>query len=500
MWQPSLYIKETLRKFIRPRTYFCDQLWTSVNIRINGDVEACACAPTKGPTFPLLSEPIEKLLNNEWFMDTRRYLLGETNLPVAAPDEEQGRIFECCVNCPVSLQDRYYINTMRLRLTEPRLIRTHRLKPAPESLLREKHANYKRMLSLLRRPVTNIGAFPIFAHIDPSNVCNLRCPFCLVGTGKLEQEPRGFMPFELFERLMERIGLYLIGLELYRYGEPMLNPDIVKMIRLASQEYRTFCSISTNFSMPLSDETIHDLIESGLSKLIIAADDVEQPFYEKYRRGGEIQTVLDNLERLIRFRKAAKSDYPRIVWQNLIFRFNEKRLKIIKSKVKKLGVDIFQVATPLIPAHEDYADWIPQSAFERGKASKHPVLITDVTISPLKLYPAKEFHLRCRVRNAVGKETWQAEHGDDGSIRIGVKLLDGSEKLKYEMGRIHLPKPLAPGEEITLETTLTAPNVDGFYFLKLGMVKENHFWFEFNPRIQEKPAIIALHVRRASEE
>jgi pyruvate-formate lyase-activating enzyme len=499
MWQPSLYITEALRKFIRPRTYFCDQLWTTVNIRINGDVEACACAPTKGPTFPLFSEPIEKLLNNEWFTGTRRYLLSEMNLPVAAPDGERGCVFECCVNCPVSLQDRYYINIMRLRLTEPGLIRTRHLKPAPASLLREKHANYKRMLALLRRPVTNIGAFPIFAHIDPSNVCNLRCPFCLVGAGKLEQELRGLMPFELFERLMERIGPYLIGLELYRYGEPMLNPDIVKMIRLAAQEYRIFCSISTNFSMPLSDETLHDLVESGLSKLIIAADDVEQPFYEKYRRGGGIQMVLGNLERLIRFRQSVKSVYPRIVWQNLIFRFNEKRLKIIKSTVKKLGVDVFRVATPYIPAHEDYADWIPQSAFERGKASKHPVMITDVTISPLKLYPAQEFHLRCRVRNALGRETWRAEHGDDGSIRVGVKLLDSFEKLKYEMGRIHLPKPLAPGEEITLETTLTAPDAAGSYFLKLSMVKENHYWFEYNPRIQEKPAVIALRVRRAGE-
>lgn len=479
MVNPLRLLKNTVRKSVQPRTYFCDHLWTSISVRVSGEVEPCSCAPNKGPLFNLLSAPVQAIWNNEWFKESRRFLLCG----------EEGRIFDCCRVCPVSLEDRYYLPTMRLRLLEPRLLHTRFLKPVSRSLLKQKHENYKSLLKILRQKTVVINANPIIANIDPSNVCNLHCPFCPVGAGELEHQPRGYMPLELYERVMEHLGAYLIYLELYRYGEPLLNPDIIPMLNLASHEFRIRTSISSNFSKPLSDDFLAGLIEGGLYRLTIAADDVEQSFYEQYRKGGNLDIVLDNLERLHRLRVKNKSPYPKIIWQTLIFRFNESRLDHIKSFVGKFGVDVFRPVPAYIPAHEDYTDWIPLGEGQRGRAAHRPEFISDVSVSPTNPSPLQTFRLQCRVTNNSG-DIWQPEHGENGSIRVGIKLLNSEQKLLCEMGRIHLSKMLAPQYSTILDTTLPAPDKPGEYFLKLGMVKENHYWFEYNPQIQEAPAIV----------
>ncbi len=481
MANPFRLFKNAIRKAVQPKTYFCDHLWTSISVRVSGEIEPCSCAPNNGPLFNILSEPVQKIWNNEWFRDTRRFLLSG----------KDGDVFDCCRICPVSLEDRFYLSTMRLRFFEPRLLHSRVLKPASNHLLKQKHENYKTLLKILRQKTDVINAMPVIANVDPSNVCNLHCPFCPVGAGEIDHQPRGYMPLELYERIMERLGGYLIYLELYRYGEPLLNPDIIPMLKLASHEFRIRTSISSNFSKKLSDAFLAGLIESGLYRLTIAADDVEQSYYERYRQGGDLDIIFDNLERLLRLRKKYKSPYPKIIWQTLIFRFNEPRLDRIKSFVKNLGVDVFRSAPAYIPSHEDYADWIPFGEGQRGKAAHRPMFISDATVSPENPLPSQPLRIQCRVTN-YSDDNWQPDHGDNGSIRVGIKLLDSDKKLLGEMGRINLLKTLPTQNSVILETKLPAPEKPGKYFLKLGMVKENHYWFEYNPQIQEIPALISL--------
>ncbi|MBN1901938.1 hypothetical protein JW926_11505, partial [Candidatus Sumerlaeota bacterium] len=212
-----------------------------------------------------------------------------------------------------------------------------------------------------------------------------------------------------------------------------------------------------------------------------------------YRRGGRIDLVLDNLDRIIRLRRKLKTSYPKIIWQNLAFRYNEDRIPEIRAHVKKMGVDIFRQVSPYIPMHEDYAEWIPQRG-KRGEIAKGPVFVDRVIITPPQIKSGETFELECHVTNR-GKKIFPQEHGDDGSIRVGIKILDESKRLKWEIGRIFLPTALASGESIHLKTALTAPDAPGRYFIKLGMVKEGRFWFEFHHQIQERTADVPLMVQ-----
>jgi MoaA/NifB/PqqE/SkfB family radical SAM enzyme len=484
-----LQIKNAFRRLVKPDSYFCDHLWTSISIRVSGEIEACSCAHSKGPLFSILDNPVKEIWNNEWFSGTRQYLLEKMNLKDITGEPE---VFDCCLECPVSLQDRYYLNMFRLDNLLPDSFYSGLMKRLPDSIRKDKKENFKKLLKKLRNPLTEIDAFPIFATIDPSNICNLKCPFCPVGAGSLDHEKK-FMDMDLFEKIIEKIGTYLLSMELYRYGEPLLNPDIDKMIRIAAKKYGILTTVSTNLAMPLSDDKLASLVNSGLYKLVVAADDIKQENYEKYRRGGKISIVLDNLERLIKIRRELKSGYPRIIWQNLIFSFNENRIGEIKKFVKKMGIDHFRATPAYIPKHEDYSEWIPVSAGVRGFEKKGLKYISKAEISPCIIDPGGSFTLKCSVKNH-GKKKWPADHGEEGSIRIGIKFFDESEKIKGEMGRIHLEKDIFPGEEIVISAVFKAPESPGIYYLKIDMVKENQFWFEYNAELRSDPVLVKMEV------
>ena len=70
--------------------------------------------------------------------------------------------------------------------------------------------------------------------IEPTNECNLRCPLCPTGAGKLKRA-KGQMSFELYRRILAELDGSLERLMLYNYGEPFLHPRILDMMAEAHQ-------------------------------------------------------------------------------------------------------------------------------------------------------------------------------------------------------------------------------------------------------------------------
>ena len=149
------------------------------------------------------------------------------------------------------------------------------------------------------------------------------------------------MECKTYEKTLDEIGPYLFYLELFRYGDPLLHKDILKIIETAEKKYGIITLIFSNFSMPLSEDFLRELIESGLSRLIVAIDDIEQDLYIKYRRGGDANRVIEHLKTLIRLKKEMNSETPHIRWQTLIFNFSEDRKEEIEKFARDLGVDDF---------------------------------------------------------------------------------------------------------------------------------------------------------------
>ena len=84
---------------------------------------------------------------------------------------------------------------------------------------------------------------PVHISIEPTNVCNLRCPVCETGNGSMQRTP-GMLDVHLYKRFIDEIAPHTAVLMYYFMGEPFLNKRAYEMIRYARQKdiYVETCS------------------------------------------------------------------------------------------------------------------------------------------------------------------------------------------------------------------------------------------------------------------
>ncbi len=241
-----------------------------------------------------------------------------------------------------------------------------------------RHARWSKVINLLRveyrraRNNPNLrGLYPWSLVVDISNVCNLRCPLCTMGQRRLI--PReNLMSLENYVSLVEPLRDYLFLVFLYNWAEPFFNRDIYKIIRWNTQA-RLATFVSSNLNVTIDAE---ELVRSGLQQLVISGDGITQDVYEKYRVGGNLAQVLENLKNLVAAKRRLKSRLPYIEWQCLVTRYNEGQLDEIKRTILGLGADEVRFANLNLFSADDRAaarrDWLPQNPAYRAFAAESP--------------------------------------------------------------------------------------------------------------------------------
>jgi radical SAM protein with 4Fe4S-binding SPASM domain len=223
--------------------------------------------------------------------------------------------------------------------------------------------------------------FPNKLTIDIGNVCNLKCPLCPTGRND-NTSVKGLMKIEAFKKVIDELGRYLTKLELYNWGEPLLNKDLIPMVRYAKAK-NIPVSISTNLNI-MDEKIAEDLISTNIDKILISCDGASTETYSKYRVGGDFQKVLSNIHLLQEARKKLKNRYTRLILLFHVFRHNEHEIQKIRQLSRSLGIElrinkmrtdmgkeIFEKAEVSI---ERDRNWIPEnptySAFDLNKKKK----------------------------------------------------------------------------------------------------------------------------------
>ena len=217
---------------------------------------------------------------------------------------------------------------------------------------------------IIRKPI--VWGYPPMLMIEPTNICNLQCPLCPSGAGKLIRE-RGYMSLEMFKNIVDQVQKDTFGLLLWNQGEPFLNPEFNEMLAYANSK-RLYLMTSTNANVKFDSQTI---IKTGLDLIIVSLDGATQKTYSKYRKGGVLADVIDNAKNLIKAKKDLKMTTPLIVWQFLVMKHNEHEIDQIKTLSKDLGVDILAFKTVQIYIKEEIEEFLPQNKkYCRYKLSK----------------------------------------------------------------------------------------------------------------------------------
>ena len=203
---------------------------------------------------------------------------------------------------------------------------------------------------------------PQFISIEPTNVCNLHCPECPVGThsGRIERENADE---NITYSLLDELQSTLMHVIFYFQGEPLMNRNFSNLVRYAHRK-NILTSTSTNAQL-INSETAKKIVESGLDRLIISIDGATQETYEAYRVGGRLDKAIEAVENLIKWKKVLKSPSPFIEIQFLVLKTNEHQMNEMKQLARKLKADKltfksaqladFENGNPLLPENKRYA-------------------------------------------------------------------------------------------------------------------------------------------------
>lgn len=213
---------------------------------------------------------------------------------------------------------------------------------------------------IINKPV--IWGFPYTVTIEPTVLCNLKCPECHTGAGMTKRESQS-IDHELYREIIDEIKSTTLYLILYFQGEPLMNNNIFDMIKYASIN-KIYTATSTN-GQHITRENAERIIGSGLDRLIISVDGTDQETYEKYRRGGSLNKLLEGTRILSDLQKKSSAEKPEIIFQFLVFRHNEGQVEEIKKLGKKTGADRVWIksaqvihpneGTDLIPVNQEYS-------------------------------------------------------------------------------------------------------------------------------------------------
>jgi len=171
---------------------------------------------------------------------------------------------------------------------------------------------------------------------------------------------------ELYGKILDQLSPDLFYLILYFQGEPYLNPVFFRMVEEAKKK-RIYTATSTNAHF-LTDNLARKTVESGLDRIIISLDGLDQQTYEKYRVGGSLDKVIEGTKNLVRWKKELKSRTPFIILQFIVFSTNEHQVAELKKVARELGVDKLELKTAQVYNYEKGNDLIPsQKEYARYK-------------------------------------------------------------------------------------------------------------------------------------
>src|SRR5690606_33415536 len=148
---------------------------------------------------------------------------------------------------------------------------------------------------------------PSSVQLEPVGQCNLRCEMCPI---QFRQEgppygPPAFMDYDLFPRLVDEYE-GLEELHLQGLGEPMMHPRFFDMVSFATERG---VRVTTNSNLTLlSDRRAEACVTSGLAELHVSIDGADTETYERIRRRGHFERVLENVRRVVEVRERLGSE------------------------------------------------------------------------------------------------------------------------------------------------------------------------------------------------
>ena len=191
-------------------------------------------------------------------------------------------------------------------------------------------------------------------NIEVTSRCNLNCDMCM---RKVLMEDSGDMSLETYKALLpvfpELESANIIGI-----GEPLLNENIIEMIKLGKKHLPTNStfSLTTNATL-INEKMAKDLATSGIDDIVISMDGATPATFNDIRKQASYDDVLRNIGFLNKAKKALSSATPRLGFEFVAMKKNIAELPQLVDLAAKHGIS-FIIVTNLLPHTEEMAQQV----------------------------------------------------------------------------------------------------------------------------------------------
>jgi len=204
--------------------------------------------------------------------------------------------------------------------------------------------------SLTRVPF--VPHMPAAISFELTNHCNLKCLECASGSGAMKRK-RGFMETGIYFKTVRELSPYLWFINLYFQGEPMLHPEFFSFTGAAGSAGIT---VSTNGHY-LSPENCEKLAHSGISRLIVSLDGMDQETYSQYRKGGDLNRVLEGIRNVSEAVRRDKSGL-KLELQFLVNNYNQHQVGQVRRFARESGA-VLRLKSMQVLNIDEAAKWMP---------------------------------------------------------------------------------------------------------------------------------------------
>ncbi len=130
-----------------------------------------------------------------------------------------------------------------------------------------------------------------YVRISLTSICNLKCAYCSQYDGD-----KKLISVQFYKNLIDVLAE--LGIEKIRFtgGEPLLNPNIVELVKYANSK-PSVKDIAITTNGVLFDKYLDELIESGLTRINLSLDTTSKEVYENLTGQDKLDVVLENIKK-----------------------------------------------------------------------------------------------------------------------------------------------------------------------------------------------------------
>ncbi|MFH1966734.1 MAG: radical SAM protein [Patescibacteria group bacterium] len=165
--------------------------------------------------------------------------------------------------------------------------------------------------------------FPYHVFLESTNICNLHCKIC---TRNIAPIKLGSMDFELFKKIVNEASVYgSRNFSLHLFGEPLLAPNIIPMIKYIKQKNNKNTVLITTNGVLLNNKISQEIIMNGVDKIIVSIHGANKEQYENMTGTDNLNNVEENIKNLINLKN--KKNKPKIFLRMVSFKKNTTEIK-----------------------------------------------------------------------------------------------------------------------------------------------------------------------------